>query len=72
MSSEKSKKTIYGMNLHEAKFVEAEDDQRRLTDPGFVVLRVAGGWIYMFPDGNVFVPKHNEYKDDDLHGGLPF
>lgn len=48
----------HGMKVHEGR-----------TDPGMQILRVPGGWLYMFWDWNsdmwltpVFVPYNNEFE----------
>ena len=52
--------SIYGMKLHEEKELKG----------GIVITRVAGGWIYSFPNyhswvgGNVFVPFDYEFMEN--------
>lgn len=49
-----SAKELYEMELHETKNI----------NDFWQVLRVAGGWIYRFSDGDVFVPFNNEFQPE--------
>lgn len=44
-------KTIYDLELHEHIYVGDN-----------TVIRVAGGWIYIFKSSSVFVPFDNEFQ----------
>jgi hypothetical protein len=49
MTPEKEK--LHDMELHE-----------QLTTCGMLILRVPGGWIYLFPESSCFVPFSNEFS----------
>ena len=38
---------------------------------GFQILRVAGGWVYIFPENSVFVPFNNEFQSIPESAYLP-
>jgi hypothetical protein len=53
-------KELYALKLHETKAVR----------PGYVVMRVPGGWIYESwehnePSAVVFIPWNNEFQPSD-------
>ena len=51
---------IYNLELHEA--VSVIIDNTKQID----ILRVPGGWIYNYKDGNdIFVPYNNEFIKED-------
>jgi len=60
-------KTIYDLKLHE-----------ELVLDGMTIIRVAGGWLYRFMNGNVvnytvettFVPFNNEFQATDYNDYL--